>query len=134
MFTYFIYLIAGLFGGILSAVLIPSFLFTDMNQFISTLILDPFNFVLGMIFFFIGFIANATLFRNSIELSYAKMKNANISIGEIILSSFYIGSFLLTFIINFSVAVCFLIFSILYGMISLNLRRYLQYERKREEV
>jgi hypothetical protein len=134
MLTYVIYLSVGFMGGLLSAIMIPSFLFTNINQLISTLILDPISFVIGMVFFFIGFIANATLIRNGIELSYARMKRAEISMGEIFLSSLVICSFSLTFLLNFSVAVIFLIFSIVYGMISLNLRRYLQYERNREGV
>jgi hypothetical protein len=134
MFTYIMYLTAGIIGGILSAIMIPPFLFTNLNQLIAILILDPITFVLGMFFFFIGFIANATLIRNGIELSYARLKRVDISIGEIFLSLLVGCSFILTFLINFSVAVVFLIFSLLYGMISLNLRRYMQYEQNRGEV
>jgi hypothetical protein len=134
MLTYVIYLTAGFMGGLLSAIMIPSFLFTNLNQFIATLILDPISFVIGMVFFFIGFIANATLIRNGIELSYARLKRVDISLGEIFLSSLVICSFISTFLLNFSVAVIFLIFSIVYGMISLNLSHYLQYERNREGV
>lgn len=134
MLTYLLYNTAGFMGGLLSAILIPPFLFNHSSEFISSVILDPVSFVIGMLFFLLGFLASAALFRNSIELIYAYSKKANISIGEIFISSFYLFNFVTVFFINFSVFLLFLLITIIYGMISINLKRHLSFESSREEV
>ncbi|KAA0550292.1 hypothetical protein FZW96_02850 [Bacillus sp. BGMRC 2118] len=134
MFTYVLYNSAGFMCSILAAILIPPFLFTYSSQFISAVILDPVSFVTGMFFFLIGFLASSALFRNSIELLYAFSKKGNISMSEIIISSLYLVNFIVLFILNFSVFLLFFFMTIIYGMISLNLKRHLTLERSREEL
>ncbi|MBM6619897.1 hypothetical protein [Bacillus suaedaesalsae] len=134
MFTYVLYNSAGFMCSLLSAILIPPFLFNYSTQFISAVILDPASFVIGMFFFLIGFLASSALFRNSIELLYAYSKKGNISLGEIFVSSLYLLNFIVLFLLNFSVFLLFFLMTVIYGMISINLKRHLSYERSREEL
>jgi hypothetical protein len=132
--TYFLYLLIGLGGGILAARWIPSFHFTDADQFLVTLVLDPFSFFFGMLCFFIGFLANAKLIKNCIEQTYALIKGVHTNFVHMSLSYLVFCSFIGLFFINISVAIVFLIFSVIYGMISLDLNRYMIHDKKQKEL
>jgi hypothetical protein len=134
MLTCILYLLIGLGGGILAASLIPSFHFTDAGQFLVSIVLDPLTFFMGMLCFFIGFIANANLVKNCIEQTYALIKGVHINFAHMFLSYLVVFSFFGMFFINSSVAIVFLIFSIIYGMISLDLNRYMKYDKKQKEL
>ncbi|MBM7661214.1 signal transduction histidine kinase [Bacillus mesophilus] len=132
MLATFFCLFIGIIGGLVSASSIPSLQSGDFGQFLSTIILDPFSFLIGMFFFFIGFLANAKLLRDSIELTYAYFKRVRIFPFQILSSYFVIFSFIFVFILNPIVGLGFLFFSCMYGMISLKLNRYIPYVQRME--
>jgi signal transduction histidine kinase len=132
MLATFFCLFLGLIGGLVAASSIPTLLYADLGQFLSTIILDPFSFLIGMFFFFIGFLANAKLFRGCIELTYAYFKGVRIYPFQILSSYLVIFNFVLVFILNPIVGLLFLVFSCMYGMISLKINRYIPYVQRME--
>jgi signal transduction histidine kinase len=132
MLATFVCLLVGLVGGFLAASSFSSYVFTDIGRFLSTTILDPFSFFIGMIFFFIGFLANAKLIRDCVELTYAYFKGAPVHPFQILSSYFVVFSFVLVFLMNTLVGLGFLFFSFIYGMISLKLNRYIPYVKRME--
>ncbi|WP_456278512.1 hypothetical protein [Bacillus sp. AK128] len=130
MFATFICLFIGLAGGMIAASSISPNLLS--SQFVTNTILDPFSFFFGMIFFFFGFIANAKLIRGSIELTYARFKGVSIPPLQLFFSYLVIFSLTLIIFINPTIGFLFLLFSLIYGMISLKLKRYIPYVKRQE--
>ncbi|MFD1738585.1 hypothetical protein ACFSCX_18855 [Bacillus salitolerans] len=134
MLTYILYWLLGLCGGFLAANWIPPIFEIGLGPFISTLILDPITFFFGMGCFFVGFLANAALVRNGIRGTLFLSKGYKIHIPKLVISYLVIANFCLVFLFNLSIAVLFLIFSIVYGMISLDIRQNWQYDGKQEDL
>jgi hypothetical protein len=134
MFTIIVYLIIGFCSGFFAASWIPPFFSQGLGESISTLILNPITFFFGMFCFFIGFIANASLVRTCIEGVYAIKKGYKIKKRKMFTSFLVLGSFISLFYINISVASLLFIFSVVYGMISLDLHQNWKYEDKQEDL
>ncbi len=118
-------LFIGFMGGLMASSLITPFM--NISQFLSSTILNPVGFFFGMLCFFFGFIANAKLIRDCMEKTYALVKGARIHLIEVLIPYLVIINFAIHFFLNPQVGFAFLCFSLIYGMISIKINRYLPY-------
>jgi hypothetical protein len=93
------------------------------TNFITEFIFNPLKSFLAMISFFIGFLANAILIRSAIEEMVFYLSGREVRLGELIVSYGVVANFYFLFQMNVILTGLFLIFSIVYGMMSIDLQR-----------
>ena len=129
------YLLIGYIGGLFAIRNLP-LITGEWGILISEIILYPARFFIGMIYFFVSFIALSSLLRQGLEQVYNfLLKKKKPSKPILILNLGVIGCFYLFVketmkytIHSFGVVFILLIFTLFYGMISIDFKR----ERKRD--
>ncbi|NNU92388.1 hypothetical protein ETC01_03455 [Geobacillus sp. NFOSA3] len=101
----------------------------DFAYFITELIFNPLRTFLAMICFFIGFLANAVVIRTVIEGVILCLQRKQVRWKEWFICCGGMGSFYWLFQWETRLAALFFIFSLIYGMISVDLDRSRQYNR-----
>jgi hypothetical protein len=99
-----------------------------LSNFLTELIFNPLKLFLAMSCFFIGFLANAILIRAAIEESFFLLSGRETRLGELIISYGVVGSFYLLFQMSLWLTSLFLIFSVIYGMMSIDLQHDQRYK------
>lgn len=98
-------------------------------NFITQLIFNPLRTFLAMICFFIGFLANAVVIRTVIEGVILCLQRKQVRWTEWFICCGGMGNFYWLFQWEVRLAALFFIFSLIYGMISVDLDRSRQYNR-----
>jgi hypothetical protein len=121
-----------LFGGFICGYLMISwmpnvepFIFTN---FITDLVFNPLKSFLAMISFFVGFLANAVLIRSAVEETVFFFSGRKFRLGELAISYGVAGSFYFLFQLNLLLTSLFLMFSAVYGMMSIDFQRKRRYK------
>ena len=125
------YVIVGYICGYLTIQWIPISEPFQLSSFIIQLILHPLNFLRAMLSFFIGFLVNSILIRVAIEQTYAFIKKKKINVFELLICYSVLLSFYQLFQYGFWQTLVFLTFALIYGMISVDLKRNIEYELER---
>ncbi|MGM7682677.1 hypothetical protein ACSVDA_11050 [Cytobacillus sp. Hm23] len=94
-----------------------------LSGILNNLIFDPLKFIAAMVCFFVGFICNAFLIRSAIEQTYLIFKKNKVSFLDIALSYGILPSFYLLFNMGYWQSLIYLSFAVIYGMISIDLKR-----------
>ncbi len=92
----------------------------QFEPFIMGLLLNPFKFLSCMFLFMISFILHSVLIKNGIEQSFTFIKGKKISIWNLLLCYSVCINFIILFFLGFWQTVSLLIFSIIYGIISID--------------
>jgi hypothetical protein len=93
------------------------------TNFITEFIFNPLKSFLAMTSFFVGFLANAILIRSAVEEIVFYLSGHEVRLGELIVSYGVVANFYFLFQMNVILTGLFLIFSIVYGMMSIDLQR-----------
>jgi hypothetical protein len=101
----------------------------DFTRFMTELIFNPLRTFLAMICFFIGFLANAAVIRTVIEGIVFCLLRKRVRWMEWFVCCGGIAAFYWLFQWERKLATLFFIFSLIYGMISVDLDRSRQYNR-----
>ncbi len=123
IFVYVKKLLKLFFGyicGLLFIVWIPIHFPNNLSDIIVEVILSPVPFVASILAFFIGFLINADLIKNGIEMMVVSRWRGKVLKLEFLLLFFVCLSFYLLAMVSLWPAVAFFCFSLLYGMISLD--------------
>jgi len=121
MLSKIISILAGYVAGLVFIRSIPIEKPFEITEFILELVLHPIQFFVGMVFFFISFLANAHLLKSGMEETYFLLKKKSIEWFHLILSYSVVLIFYLLFIQGFWQTIMLLMFSIFYCFLSLNL-------------
>lgn len=98
-------------------------------NFITDFTFRPLRSFLAMVCFFIGFLANAAVIRAFIEGMIRFIWKQTINLREWLTSCGIIGSFYGLFQLNARLALLFFIFSVIYGMISVDFSHWRRYKK-----
>ncbi|MCA1030550.1 hypothetical protein LCL95_05780 [Bacillus timonensis] len=94
----------------------------DASDVLIGFILSPVKFFAAMVCFFISFFLHSILIKRSIELTYGLFKGEIIDKVELVASCFFFVSFFILFQLGFWQTMVLLVFSTIYGIISLDFR------------
>lgn len=122
MFLKLICLVLGFICGYYFVSLVPIKSPFVLSEYIAEYLLNPFIFFAIMIFFFIGFLVNAYLIRSAIEETIKLIRGEKIHLIEIFISYSVVGSFYTLFQLGFWQTLVLLSFSLIYGIISLDIK------------
>ncbi len=123
IFMYVKKLIKLLFGyicGLLFIVWIPIHFPNKLSDIIVEVVLSPVPFIASILAFFIGFIINADLIKNGIEMMVVSRWRGKLLKLECLLLFCVCLSFYFLSMVSLWPAIAFFCFSLLYGMISLD--------------
>lgn len=95
-----------------------------LSEFLLKFVVNPLAFFASSIVFIIGFITNALTFKDGIEESFLLYNQKDSNIVEIFFAVLLMVSFYVLFQTGFWQTMVFFSFSILYGIISLDFRRF----------
>jgi hypothetical protein len=95
---------------------------------VTPFIFNPLKSFLAMISFLIGFLSNAVLIRTAVEETIFYYSGREVRLGELIVSCGVVANFYFLFQMNVILTGLFLIFSIFYGMMSIDLQRKSRYK------
>ncbi|MBA2874994.1 hypothetical protein [Thermaerobacillus caldiproteolyticus] len=105
---------------------VTPFVFTT---FITEFLFNPLRSFLAMVCFLIGFLANAVLIRSLIEGMTHLLRRKQMKWGQWFMSCGVIPSFYSLFQWNTVLTMLFFIFSLIYGIISIDLQRDRRYNQ-----
>ncbi|MFT4413127.1 hypothetical protein ACLM5H_04620 [Fredinandcohnia humi] len=117
------YEVIGFLCGYLLILLSPNSSPFEISDLLMRFIVNPFLFFILMMCFLIGFLSHSIIVKASIESTYRLIKGHSISLYQAFINySLYVGYFFL-FIIGPWEAVLLLAFSLMYGIISVDLKK-----------
>ncbi|WP_026585177.1 hypothetical protein [Bacillus sp. J33] len=123
MYYQLLKLLTGLISGFLYIKLFPVSIPMGISDMIVIFVLEPGGFFLGMIFFIIAFLAYAELIRGAVELTVFFIKYKNIHFFELLFSVLSFVSFIILSAISIWETIALFFFSVIYGIISLDLKK-----------
>ncbi|HWO95722.1 MAG TPA: hypothetical protein VNM45_05180 [Bacillus sp. (in: firmicutes)] len=92
-------------------------------KIILALIMDPWHYFIAMVAFFFSFLSHSILIKSIVEETYSLIKRKTVRLWEVVISLGVAGSFFFLFQRGGWQAMLILCFSVVYGMISVDLRR-----------
>lgn len=113
-------LLFGYICGLLFIVWIPIHFPNTLSDIIVEVVLSPVPFIASILAFFIGFLINADLIKNGIEMLVVSRWRGRLLKLECLLLFFVCLSFYFLSMVSLWPTVAFFCFSLLYGMISLD--------------
>jgi hypothetical protein len=116
-------LFIGFIGGYFMINWMPDVAPFRFTNFITEFIFNPLKSFLAMMSFFIGFLANAILIRCVIEEMIFYLSGREVRLRELIVSYGVVANFYFLFQMNVILTGLFLIFSLFYGIMSIDLQR-----------
>jgi hypothetical protein len=122
----FIYEVIGFFCGFMLIFLTSGTSIIEIPQLLTSFIINPFLFFILMICFFIGFLAHSVLFKGAIETFYHMAKGNRFSFMELIFPISLVGGYFILFIYGPWQTFLLIAFSIIYGIITVDLPSYSQ--------
>ncbi|MEQ2528165.1 hypothetical protein EKG37_12950 [Robertmurraya yapensis] len=96
----------------------------NLSEFLLEFVINPFSFFAASIVFIVGFISNALIIKEGVEETYLLYNQKESNLMEIIFVLLLMVSFYVLFQTGFWQTMVFFCFSILYGIISLDFRRF----------
>lgn len=117
-------LLLGFGCGYLFILLFPIDSPFKLSEFLLEFVINPFAFFVASIVFIIGFMTNALIIKEGIEEMFLFYNQKESNLVEIFLVLLLMVSFYILFQKGFWQTMVFFSFSILYGIISLDFRRF----------
>ncbi|WP_449620193.1 hypothetical protein [Robertmurraya sp. Marseille-Q9965] len=117
-------LLLGFGCGYLFILLFPIDSPFKLSEFLLEFVINPFAFFVASIVFIIGFMTNALIIKEGIEEMFLFYNQKESNLVEIFLVLLLMASFYILFQKGFWQTMVFFSFSILYGIISLDFRRF----------
>lgn len=131
MVAKFFLLIIGFICGYLLIHWVPVIIPFTISEYLAEYLFDPLKFFAIMISFFIGFLVNSILIRTALEETIRLLLGRKIRIGQFMIGYSVCGSFYLLFQLGFWQTLILLCFSLIYGIISIDIYRDKIHERNR---
>ncbi|WNS74060.1 hypothetical protein RRV45_14165 [Bacillus sp. DTU_2020_1000418_1_SI_GHA_SEK_038] len=122
MFRKIVQLIAGFICGLLFIEWFPVSVASGLTEIFAACILRPVPFFASAIVFIVGFLTNAELIGEEIILTVQLFMKRKTTVFNLLYSLFFLAGFIILFQIGFWQTVVFFCFSILYGIISIDLK------------
>jgi len=122
----FLYEVIGFFCGFMIIFLTSGTSIIEIPQLLTSFIINPFLFVILMICFFIGFLAHSVLIKGVIENFYHMVKGNRFSFMQLIYPVTLVGGYFILFIFGPWQTFLLIAFSIIYGIITVDLPSYSQ--------
>lgn len=119
----FIYEVIGFFCGFMLIVLTPRISIIEIPELLMSFIVNPFLFFIIMICFFIGFIAHSVIIKNVIEDVYQNASEKRFSFLQLFIPISLVVGYFILFLFGPWQTFLLLAFSIIYGIISLDLKK-----------
>ena len=124
LFRKTVQLIAGFLCGLLFIEWFPISVPTGLTEILAACILRPVPFFASAIVFIVGFLTNAELIGEEIILTVRLFMKRKTTVFNLLFSLFFLTGFITLFLIGFWQTVVFFCFSILYGIISIDLKEF----------
>lgn len=128
MLTKILPLFIGFLCGNLFIKMLPIVLPFDFSEFLLIFILNPFEFFATSTVFIIGFMMNAKVIEGGVKQIVLFISRRKVEGLELLLFLFLLICFILLFTLGFWQTVIFFSFSLLYGMISIDFKRFILIE------
>ncbi|MCH1624777.1 hypothetical protein [Fredinandcohnia quinoae] len=115
--------IIGFISGYLFILFVPIDHSFKLSSLFIQFIVNPFFFFIVMICFLIGFLTNSILIKGIIEGTYKLFKGFNVSIPQLLMCYSVLISYLFLFILGWLQTFLLLVFSLIYGIISVDFKK-----------
>ena len=122
----FIYEVVGFFCGFMLIFLTAGTSILEIPELLTSFIINPFLFFTFMICLFVGFLAHSVLIKSTIEHFYQRVNGSRLSFWQMFFSVSLIGGYLILFLFGPWQTFLLIAFSIIYGIISVDLPSYSQ--------
>lgn len=131
MFLKFVSLVFGFIFGYLLIHWVPVQLPFDISQYLVEYVFDPLKFFAIMMSFLLGFLCNSILIRTALEETIRLLLKRSIRMSHLFIGYSVIFSFYFLLQMGFWQTLILLCFSMIYGIISIDINRNKKYERNR---
>ncbi|MFS0863526.1 hypothetical protein [Fredinandcohnia sp. 179-A 10B2 NHS] len=117
-----VYEIIGFVCGYMLILMAPDTSPFHIGEFLMSFIINPFLFFFMMVFFLVGFVSHSILFKGLVESAFKFSKGQRLSSSQLLVYISVLAGYFFLFILGPLQASLLLAFSVIYGIISVDLK------------